>query len=83
MPPTESEMPSRVPIDQVLRQHTPALMAIEGVVGTYEGRLNSEPCIKVMVVTDTPELRARVPAVLDGYTVVLQETGEIGPGADP
>jgi hypothetical protein len=75
--PVTSKSP-RPPIADVLERHTSELMAIDGVVGTYESR----PCIKIMVVQDTPELRERLPEVLEGYPVVVRPTGEIRPRDD-
>ena len=69
---------SQRPLEAVLAEHTPALMKIEGVVGTYQGATDDgEPCIKVMVAYDSPELRAAIPAVLEGWPVVIDVTGEI------
>ncbi len=66
------------PINEVLAEHTPAFMAIPGVVGTYEGALDDgTPCIKIMVIEKTTEIESRIPDVLDGYPVVIEETGEI------
>jgi hypothetical protein len=68
------------PIADVLERHSAALMAIDGVVGTYEGRTDDGlACIKVMVVADSDALRARLPQSLEGYRVLVHETGEIGP----
>lgn len=71
--------PSR-PIEAVLHDHTPALMAFPGVVGTAQGALeDGRPCIKVLVVRKTPELTRRIPKELEGYPVVIDETGVIRP----
>jgi len=70
-------MPAR-PIAEVLAEHTPALMNIPGVVGTYEGRTAAgQPCIKVMVAQDSEALRRAVPRTLDGWPVEIDVTGEI------
>jgi hypothetical protein len=69
---------SRRPIEEVLKDHTPELMALPGVTGTYQGALDDgRPCITVMVVSSTPELEARIPRELEGYPVRIEETGEI------
>jgi len=53
-------------------------MKVPGVVGTAESRLDDgRPCISVMVVRLTPELRARLPRELEGWPVRVDETGEI------
>jgi len=70
----------RPPIAEVLERHSAELMAVEGVVGTYEGRTEDGlPCIKIMVVENTESLRSKLPQSLEGYPVVLRETGEIAP----
>ena len=68
--------PSR-PLTEVLAAHTPALMAIPGVVGTAESRtLNGKPCVLLMIAKLTPELRAKLPRELEGWPVRIEETGE-------
>ena len=71
----ENEMPSK-PIEKVLEEHTNELMSIKGVIGTAEGLCNSKPCIKVYVIKKTPQLTQRIPTTLEGYPVVIEETGE-------
>lgn len=63
-------------IGEVLREHTPGIMAIEGVTGTAEGLCGGRPCIKVYVARKTPELTARIPSSIEGYPVEVEETGE-------
>ena len=75
---TEHPMPTR-PIEDVLKDHTPELMAIDGVVGTAEGEQNGRPCILVFLARDTGELRDRIPSQIEGYPVKVQVTGEITP----
>ena len=65
------------PITEVLREHADALMALPGVNGVAQGEKNGETCVLVLVVELTDELRALVPDDLDGYPVVITETGEI------
>jgi hypothetical protein len=64
-------------IGEVLARETPALLSVPGVVGTGQGLCDGRPCIYVYVCAMTPEARSRIPAVLDGYRVVVKETGEI------
>jgi len=72
---SENTMPSK-PIKKVLEEHTLKLMSIEGVVGTAEGLCNGKPCIKVYVIKKTRQLTQRIPTTLEGYPVVIEETGE-------
>ena len=78
---TESAVPIR-PIDQVLAEHTPSLMRIRGVTGTAQSLCAGEPCIQVLVIDATPELRRRIPERIEGYPVQLQVTGVIRPRRD-
>ncbi len=64
-------------IEAVLAEHTDSLMALPGVVGTAQGECAGRPCIQVLVVEDTPQLRAQLPSSLDGYAVEMLVTGEI------
>ncbi len=64
-------------IVEVLKEHTEELMSLPGVVGTAQGLCNDKPCIKVYVIEKTPELAQKIPDIIEGYQVVIQETGEI------
>ena len=67
-------MPGK-PIEAVLQEHTDKLMDLPGVVGTGLSQCQGEPCIKVFVAAKTPDLQAKIPTTLDGYQVVVEETG--------
>jgi hypothetical protein len=71
----------RKDINAVLRAHDQELMQMPGVVGIYVGLLDdgATPCLKVMVERKTPELERKIPKSLEGYPVVLDETGIIRP----
>jgi hypothetical protein len=64
-------------IQDVLKEHTIELMSLPGVVGTAQGLCDGKPCIKVFVIEKTPELDQRIPDTLEGYPVMVEETGEI------
>ena len=64
-------------IEEALAEHTDSLMSLPGVVGTGQGLCDGQPCIKVFVVKKTPELLRQIPAEIEGYTVAVEETGEI------
>ena len=68
-------MPAKT-IQEVLEQHTDQWMALPGVVGTAIGELEGRPCIKVFVAGKTDDLLAEFPESVDGYPVVIEETGE-------
>ena len=65
------------PIEEVLKGHTNSLMSIPGVLGTAQSLCERQPCIKVYVIKKTPELEQKIPSILGGYPVVLQETEKI------
>ncbi len=66
----------RKSITEVLQEHTARLLAIPGVVGTAQGLCRGQPCIKVYVIKKTPELTERIPRVIEGFPVDIEETGE-------
>lgn len=67
-------------IDDVIKEYSDSLMAIPGVVGIYHGEDEAgKTCLKVMVRERTPELERRLPKSIEGYPVVIEETGEIRP----
>lgn len=70
-------MPDR-PIAAVLADHSPGLIAIPGVTAVAESRLpDGRPCVLILVARLTPELRSRLPRELEGWPVVVEESGEI------
>jgi hypothetical protein len=63
-------------IEEVLKRHTPELMSKPGVVGTGQSLCGGQPCIKVFVSRETPELKEEIPDTLEGYPVVIEESGK-------
>ena len=59
------------PIADVLREHTDSLMALPGVVGTAQGEQDGKPCVMVLVVELTDDLKAQIPGELEGNPAVL------------
>ena len=72
----EKEMSVKT-IKEVLKEHTEELMSIPGVVGIGLSLCIGKPCIKVLVIKKTPELAQKIPDILEGYQVIIEETGEI------
>jgi len=73
------ERPIR-PINDVLDDHAPGLMKIDGVVGVYAGVLDDgAPCLVIMLRDDGAEKRGELPESLEGYPVRLEVGGEIRP----
>ncbi|MDA1257791.1 MAG: hypothetical protein O3C10_08105 [Chloroflexi bacterium] len=64
-------------IESVVAKAVDSLMALPGVVGVGIGEHGGEPCIRVMVDTATPTIRAGIPDQLSGYPVIVDETGPI------
>jgi hypothetical protein len=64
-------------IESVLKIHSDSIMAVSGVVGTAIGEDAGKPCIKVYVVKKSAEIETRIPRSIEGYPVVIEETGEI------
>ncbi len=65
-------------IKSVMDAHVGELMVIPGVVGVAIGALDSgTPCIQVLVVEATRELKKQIPAAFDGHPVVIEVTGPI------
>ena len=64
-------------IEEVLSQHARDLLAVPGVVGVAQGQCGDRPCLRVYVTQKTPELEHKIPVHLEGYPVVIEETGEI------
>ena len=78
--PVDQKM-ARKDINAVLNENDEKIMAIPGVVGIYVGLMPDEktPCLKVMVVKTTDDLKNRIPKSLEGYPVLLEESGVIRP----
>ncbi len=67
-------------INEVIKVYADSLMAIPGVVGLYHGLDDDgKSCLKVMVKEKTPEISKRIPERIEGFPVVIDETGEIKP----
>lgn len=63
-------------IQEVVEENTGQWMGIPGVVGTAIGQFEGRPCIKVFLAEKGAELAAKFPAAVEGYRVILEETGE-------
>jgi hypothetical protein len=82
-PPSSERSAPNVPardITQVMDAHAKELMAISGVTGVAVGALeNGTPCILVLVLKDSEEIRTSVPGKIEGYPVKIEVSGEIRP----
>jgi hypothetical protein len=67
-------------IEEVMNAHTDELMAIPDVNGVYIGELeDGRECITVLVSKKTALHKKKIPQKLEGYAVIIEETGEVQP----
>ena len=59
------------------RKRASEIMSIRGVVGIAQGESEGMPCVRVYVVRKTKRLIRQIPAMLDGYPVLVKESGKI------
>jgi hypothetical protein len=59
----------------VIERHSAALLEVPGVVGVAEGERGGHTVVQILVERRTPELVGRLPQSLDGYPVVVVESG--------
>ena len=64
-------------IDEVLAAHNDSLLALPGVVGTAIGLCDGARCIKVLVADSSAATKAKIPARLEGYRVVVELSGPL------
>ena len=64
-------------IEEVLEENTDKWMSIPGVIGTAIGEQKGESCIIVLVIEKTSELTEKIPSTIEGFPVVIKQTGEI------
>jgi hypothetical protein len=63
-------------IEQVFDAHRDSLLSILGVVGAGIAKSENKPCIMVMVQDSSEEILRQIPQELDGYKVIVEQTGE-------
>ncbi len=64
-------------IGKVIDKNSSTIMAIPGVTGVGAGSRNGKPAIVVLVKQLTRDLSNRLPESLEGYEVVIEQSGEI------
>ena len=62
-------------IEQVQEAHTFEWMAIPGVEGIAIGLFKGKPCIKILASAEARTLRSKIPPAVEGYPVIIEETG--------
>ena len=60
----------------VLERHARIMLSLPGVVGIAEGDADGKPCIKIYVAKKTAQVVDQIPLDLDGWPVVVEESGE-------
>jgi len=67
-------MPEKM-IEQVQEDHTDEWMAIPGVEGTAIGLFEDKPCITIFSSKKAEDLRGLIPSIIEGYSVIIEESG--------
>lgn len=62
-------------IEQVHEAYTNQWMEIPGIQGTGIGLFENKSCIKVFSSVPAEELKDKIPSVVEGYPVIIEETG--------
>jgi hypothetical protein len=62
-------------IEQVQEEHTDKWMAIPGVEGTAIGQYKGKPSIMVFSSVEAKKLRDKIPSLVQGYPVIIEQTG--------
>lgn len=62
-------------IEQANRTLTDSVIDLPGVSGVGIGECDGEPCLVVMVAAKTDDLLEAIPSSVDGFAVVVEETG--------
>lgn len=63
------------PIEKVKEEYADQWIDIYGVEGIAIGLLEGKPCITVFSSIEADKLRARIPSMVEGYAVIIKETG--------
>ncbi len=63
-------------IEQVLKDKADQWMTLPGVVGTAIGLYEGKRCIRIFTSTKPQQLRDKIPSKVEGYIVIIEETGE-------
>ena len=67
-------------INLVTKDYTDTLMAIPGVVGVFSTENeDGVQSIHIMVIKRSKELEEKIPHQIEGYPIIIDETGEIKP----
>jgi uncharacterized protein YpmS len=64
-------------IEQIKERYESDLLNINGVVGVGISKCEDNPCIKVYLENESPNLKQQIPKQLEGFKVDTQVTGAI------
>ena len=73
---TSPGMPNET-IRRVIERHAQRIVSLPGVVGVAEGETNGRPCVTVYVAERTAAVLGQLPSDLEGWPVVVRESGEV------
>jgi hypothetical protein len=76
-PPDTSKVAPPMTLNTVIERRSAELLEIPGVVGVAQGAHEGQSVVQILVERRTPELMAKLPRTLDGFPVVVVESGEI------
>jgi hypothetical protein len=78
-PPAGGTAEARPPmtIAAAIARHSTELLQIPGVVGVAQGAEGGRDVVQILVEQRTPALEARLQRLLEGYPVVVVESGQI------
>jgi hypothetical protein len=65
------------PLSEVIRDEARVFLTLPGVAGVGQGEQGGRPCIVVYVEQRTGELERSLPSTLEGYSLLLEVTGEV------
>ncbi len=65
------------PIVKVVEEYAPRWLALPGIVGVGVGESGGQPCIKVFVSRRAPETLASIGHSVEGWPVVVEQSGDI------
>ena len=68
-----------VAILEVLEEYNEEWVSIPGVVGASIAEVDGRPCIRVLAAERTEELARTIPSEVEGFPVVVTDTGEARP----
>jgi hypothetical protein len=72
----EGLMTRRTP-QQILAEHNEEWMSVPGVVGTAIGEHQGGPAMVVLVVEQTERINKAIPSEVDGFPVLIKESGQL------